>query len=31
MACVRRLAEYVELGARFAKWRATISIGEGLP
>ena len=26
-----RLAEYVELGARFAKWRATISIGEGLP
>src|SRR5688572_1463537 len=26
-----RLAEYVELGARFAKWRATIFIGEGLP
>ena len=26
-----RLAEYHGLGARFAKWRATISIGEGLP
>ena len=26
-----RLAEYHELGARFAKWRAVISIGEGLP
>jgi fructose-bisphosphate aldolase class I len=26
-----RLAEYVELGARFAKWRATYSIGEDLP
>jgi fructose-bisphosphate aldolase class I len=26
-----RLAEYVSLGARFAKWRATITIGEGLP
>jgi fructose-bisphosphate aldolase class I len=26
-----RLAEYVELGARFAKWRATYSIGEGRP
>lgn len=26
-----RLAEYRELGARFAKWRATISIGDGLP
>jgi fructose-bisphosphate aldolase class I len=26
-----RLAEYVDLGARFAKWRATYSIGEGLP
>jgi fructose-bisphosphate aldolase, class I len=26
-----RLAEYVELGARFAKWRATYSIGAGLP
>ncbi|MGZ8598124.1 MAG: class I fructose-bisphosphate aldolase [Actinomycetota bacterium] len=26
-----RLAEYVDLGARFAKWRATITIGEGLP
>ncbi|MBW3592374.1 MAG: fructose-bisphosphate aldolase class I [Actinobacteria bacterium] len=26
-----RLAEYRELGARFAKWRATYSIGEGLP
>ena len=26
-----RLAEYVELGAKFAKWRAVISIGEGIP
>ena len=26
-----RLAEYHELGARFAKWRAVISIGGGLP
>ncbi len=26
-----RLAEYRELGARFAKWRAVINIGEGLP
>ena len=26
-----RLAEYVDLGARFAKWRATYSIGEHLP
>jgi fructose-bisphosphate aldolase, class I len=26
-----RLAEYGELGARFAKWRATYSIGEGQP
>lgn len=26
-----RLAEYYELGARFAKWRAVISIGENMP
>jgi fructose-bisphosphate aldolase class I len=26
-----RLAEYRELGARFAKWRATIIIGDGIP
>jgi fructose-bisphosphate aldolase, class I len=26
-----RLAEYYELGARFTKWRAVISIGEGQP
>src|SRR5206468_2183065 len=26
-----RLAEYTELGARFAKWRATILIGDGTP
>ena len=26
-----RLAEYPELGARFAKWRAVIRIGEGRP
>ncbi len=26
-----RLAEYRKQGARFAKWRAVISIGKGLP
>lgn len=26
-----RVAEYAELGARFAKWRAVIKIGEGIP
>ena len=26
-----RLAEYYELGARFAKWRAVITIADGLP
>jgi fructose-bisphosphate aldolase class I len=26
-----RVAEYVELGARFAKWRAVIAIGDGIP
>ena len=26
-----RLAEYYELGARFAKWRATLSVGNRLP
>ena len=26
-----RLAEYYELGARFAKWRAVIDIGAGIP
>ena len=26
-----RLAEYVELGAQFAKWRAVITIGEEMP
>jgi fructose-bisphosphate aldolase, class I len=26
-----RLEEYYELGARFTKWRAVISIGDGLP
>jgi fructose-bisphosphate aldolase class I len=26
-----RLAEYKQLGARFAKWRAVINIGDGLP
>ncbi|MFI4852305.1 MAG: class I fructose-bisphosphate aldolase [Gimesia chilikensis] len=26
-----RLTEYVQLGARFAKWRAVITIGEGTP
>jgi len=26
-----RLAEYSEMGARFAKWRAVIAIGDGIP
>lgn len=26
-----RLAEYADLGARFAKWRAVITIGDGIP
>ena len=26
-----RLAEYVKMGARFAKWRAVIAIGDGIP
>ena len=26
-----RLAEYYELGARFTKWRAVITIGDGIP
>jgi len=26
-----RLAEYAEMGARFAKWRAVIAMGDGLP
>lgn len=26
-----RLKEYVKMGARFAKWRAVISIGDGVP
>lgn len=26
-----RLREYVQLGARFAKWRAVITIGDGIP
>lgn len=26
-----RLKEYVQMGARFAKWRAVISMGDGLP
>jgi fructose-bisphosphate aldolase, class I len=27
----QRLAEYVKLGARFTKWRAVITIGDGIP
>jgi len=27
----KRLADYFKLGARFAKWRAVITIGEGIP
>lgn len=27
----QRLAEYAQMGAKFAKWRAVITIGEGLP
>ncbi len=26
-----RIAEYLALGARFAKWRAVITVGEGIP
>jgi fructose-bisphosphate aldolase, class I len=26
-----RVAEYVKMGARFAKWRAVITIGDGIP
>src|ERR1019366_10467102 len=26
-----RLKEYLEMGARFAKWRAVIAMGEGIP
>ncbi len=26
-----RLAEYVQMGARFAKWRGVVTIGDGLP
>src|SRR5664279_415020 len=26
-----RLKEYVQMGARFAKWRAVIAIGDGIP
>ena len=26
-----RLAEYAQMGARFAKWRAVIAVGDGLP
>ncbi|MEO7028547.1 MAG: class I fructose-bisphosphate aldolase [Acidobacteriaceae bacterium] len=26
-----RLAEYVQMGARFSKWRAVFSIGDGIP
>ncbi len=26
-----RIEEYVEMGAKFAKWRAVITIGEGIP
>jgi fructose-bisphosphate aldolase class I len=27
----KRLAEYAQIGARFAKWRAVITIGDGIP
>ena len=27
----QRLAEYYEMGLRFAKWRAVITVGEGIP
>jgi fructose-bisphosphate aldolase, class I len=29
--CAQRFAEYPELGARFAKWRAVITIGDDIP
>ena len=31
MVCRERLLEYRQMGARFAKWRAVITIGEGIP
>ena len=31
MACASGLIEYYKLGARFAKWRAVIDIGTGIP
>lgn len=30
-ALAKRCAEYVKLGAKFAKWRAVITIGSGIP
>jgi len=27
----KRLAEYAKMGARFAKWRAVIAVGDGIP
>ena len=30
-ACATRLEEYYKLGARFAKWRAVINIGDDIP
>src|SRR5207302_229453 len=27
----KRMAEYFQIGARFAKWRAVVTIGEGIP
>jgi fructose-bisphosphate aldolase class I len=27
----KRLAEYFQMGARFAKWRAVIAVGDGIP
>ena len=31
MACATALPNTLRLGARFAKWRAVITIGEGIP
>ena len=31
MDCANALREYSQMGARFAKWRAVITIGDGIP
>jgi fructose-bisphosphate aldolase class I len=31
MDAIDRLAEYSQMGARFAKWHAVIAVGDGIP